>query len=300
MSLRTTVTIATKNRLDDLRRTLSVVAQLDPAPDELLITADGCTDGTVDFVRTHYPNAELIVNETSRGSTGSRDTMFRRATGDLIVILDDDSYPLDGDFLARVPKFFEENPQLAVLTFPQRSNENSESLHATDFGPPQFVGTYVNCASVLRKRAFIELGGYVERFRIAYDEPDFALRCISAGWQIRFETSLTIRHHYSPAQRSEIRMHHMHARNELWSVFMRCPMPQLFAVALFRTARQLGYARKRGIAWLLREPSWWFASFAGLRRCIAERAPIPWVKYRRWMELVRRPIAIESASNSDR
>jgi hypothetical protein len=200
---------------------------------------------------------------------------------------------VERDFLEKLPRLFTERPRLAVATFPQRTDEFPESLSATDFGPSRFVGSYVNCATALRRSVFIELGGYPEQFRIAYDEPDFAARCICAGWEVRYETSLTIRHHYSGVGRNEMRMHHAHSRNELWSVLMRCPAPQLFAVALFRIARQLGYARKRGLHWVLREPQWWLDCVRGIGRCLRERKPLPWQRYRAWMELVRRPIESE-------
>jgi GT2 family glycosyltransferase len=266
---------------------------LDPQPAELLITADGCTDGTVEFVQGNYPETRLTVNERPIGSSGSRDAMFRMAASDIVLILDDDSYPIETDFLARLPRLFAERSHLAVASFPQRTDEFPESLNAVDFGPSQFTGTYVNCASAIRRAVFIELGGYPAKFRIAYDEPDFALRCVSAGWQVRYETKLTIRHHYSGAMRNELRMHHTHARNELWSVLMRCPASQLFAVALFRIARQFGYAWKRGPGWTVREPHWWLQALMGVPHCLGARRPVPWKKYRAWMELVRQPIQSE-------
>jgi len=294
MSTTVAVCIATHNRRDDLENTLAVLAQLDPPPAEVLITADGCHDGTVEFVRAHYPQHRLTVNPIAGGSTGSRDTMFRSTAADIVLILDDDSHPIETDFLARLPRLFEENPRLAVANFPQRSDEFPESLQATDFGPSHFAGTYVNCATAIRRAVFIALGGYPAEFRIAYDEPDFALRCVSAGWQVRYETSLTIRHHYSGVMRNGMRMHHTHARNELWSVLMRCPAPQLFGVALFRAVRQFGYAWTRGPSWVVREPKWWLAALRGVPRCWKKRQPIPWPRYRAWMELVRRPIQSEA------
>ena len=56
------ISIATHNRLPELQRTLGVVAGLQPQPDEILICADGCTDGTADFIREHCPKARLIEN----------------------------------------------------------------------------------------------------------------------------------------------------------------------------------------------------------------------------------------------
>jgi GT2 family glycosyltransferase len=47
MSLTISIMITTKNRVQELRRTCRVLGQLSPQPLEILITADGCTDGTV-------------------------------------------------------------------------------------------------------------------------------------------------------------------------------------------------------------------------------------------------------------
>ncbi len=61
--------------------------------------------------------------------------------------------------------------------------------------------------------------------------------------------------------RSELRtpIHHRHARNEMWSVWLRCPFPQFLALAAYRVFAQLRYARKRGAGWVIREPLWWGA-----------------------------------------
>jgi len=287
------IMLPTHNRLEDLQRTLAVIAQLDPPPDEVLITADACSDNTAEWVRASFPSWRLIVNQTARGSIVSRATMARASTSDLLLSIDDDSYPLEGDAIARLRRLFAEHPRLAVASFPQRSDEAPESLSVASFGPPRFDGTYVNCACAFRRQVMLELGGPFEPFWHAYDEPDFTLRCVSAGWQVRFDPVLTIRHHFSGANRNEVRVHHLHARNELWSVLLRCPAPQLVAVALFRAARQFGYACRRGVAWVIREPRWWMECLAGAGSCLAERRPVKWRAYLEWMRLVRHPIASE-------
>ncbi|MGB8167503.1 MAG: glycosyltransferase [Chthoniobacteraceae bacterium] len=292
--LRCAVMIATHNRLDELRRTAAVVQALDPAPDEVLVTADACTDGTVEFLRRDWPTARLFINETGLGSTASRDAMMRAATCDLVLSLDDDSYPAASDALARVRAIFAARPRLAVASFPQRTNEDPRSLEQTDFGPASFVGTYVNCACAFRRHVFLDLGGHFAPFWNAYDEPDFAARCVAAGWEVRWEPSVIIRHHYSGVNRHHQRIHARQACNELWSVLLRCPAPQLFAVATFRLVRQLGYAWRQGVAWVVREPGWWLTFLRGLPRCLALRRPLPWRRYLAWMKLVHAPIVDEA------
>jgi len=288
------ITITTHNRREDLSRTLEALTRLTPQPTEILVAVDGCTDGTADWLRTSYPQVRILVHEHSFGSIPSRNELAAASTSDLFVSLDDDSYPLDPDFISRVSDLFSQNPHLAVASFPQRSDEFPESLTSVDFGSPLFVGSYANSGAAIRRSVFHKLGGYPDFFFHAYEEPDFALRCVAAGWQVRHEPSLVIRHHFTLAQRNELRTHQRHARNELWSVLLRCPMPQLFALALFRLLRQFGYAWKRGPHWAAQEPKWWVAALQGIPRCWKYRQPIPWSRYRAWLMLVRQPIHTES------
>jgi len=64
------IMITTKDRIADLRRTCQILQQLDPPPLEVLITADGCKDDTVEVVKAEVPNAKLIVNTQRKGSVG--------------------------------------------------------------------------------------------------------------------------------------------------------------------------------------------------------------------------------------
>jgi GT2 family glycosyltransferase len=287
------VCIATRNRCENLARTLAELARLSPPADEVLVLADGCTDSTVEMVRTRYPAVRLMVHEQARGSIPSRNEMAGATRCDIFLSLDDDSHPLEADFLARVAEHFAVRSQLAVVSFPQRSDEFPETLKATDFGPPRFVGSYANSGAAIRRSVFTRLGGYPGHFAHMYEEPDFALRCVCAGWEVWEDTSRTVRHHFTGTQRDEMRNHQRHARNELWSVWMRCPFPQVLAVSAFRIARQFGYAWSRGLRWAVREPQWWLAALVGLSRCLAERRPLSWARYAAWMQLVGHPIASE-------
>jgi GT2 family glycosyltransferase len=294
MKVTVAICIATRNRSVELERTLREVARLSPAPAEVLVLADGCTDGTSEMVRAKFPAVRVIAHEQARGSIPSRNELARATSCEVMLSLDDDSHPMETDFVAHVAELFAARPRLAVLSFPQRSEEFPETLTATQFGPAKFVGSYANSGAAIRCSVFLELGGYPEHFAHMYEEPDFALRCVSAGWEVWQDASRTIRHHFTGTQRDEVRNHQRHARNEFWSVIMRCPAPQVFAVAAYRMVRQLGYAWLRGIAWVLREPQWWLAALAGLPRALAERRALSWRSYREWMRLVGRPI--ESAS----
>jgi GT2 family glycosyltransferase len=280
------VMITTKNRAADLRRTLAVLRALNPASLEILITADGCTDDTVETVRRERPDARLIVNETGRGSVASRDRMMREAHGDLVLALDDDSYPEQVDCLARIAPLFEQNPKLAIAHFPQRTDEYPATLTQTDFGPAQPTRSFANSGAVLRRTVYLALPGFEPKFFHMYEEPDYALQCVGAGHEVLYSPLITIRHHYSGQTRSELRNHHRHARNEFWGVLLRCPWPQGIGLAGYRIFSQFRFACTRGLGWVVREPVWWWQAARGIGYCLGRRQVIPWSRYRAWL---RRP-----------
>jgi GT2 family glycosyltransferase len=277
--------ITTRNRAADLRQTGDVVMRLRPAPIEVLVTADGCTDETVAMVKAEMPNAKMIVNATGKGSVVSRDRMMREARGDLVFALDDDSYPEQLDCLARIVPSFEQRPELAVLHFPQRTDEYPETLAQTNFGFEHSTRSFANSGAVLRRSTYLQLPGFEPRFFHMYEEPDYALQCVAAGYDVLFSPILTIRHHYSGQTRDEVRVHHRHARNEFWSTLMRCPFPFAIGMVAWRVFSQFFYACKRGWSWVIREPLWWGQALTGIPYCLRKRRPVSWAGYKRWLAL---------------
>lgn len=287
--MKTSVIITTRNRSHELRRTLNRLFALEPPPDEILVCADGCTDGTAKMVQKQFPSCVLLANDSARGSVFSRDRLLRAATGDIVASLDDDSYPLDQDFVTQVEELFAEHPEAAVICFPEVRNEG-ECAHPSKSpsAPPHLVSAYAHCAAALRRAVYPQSHGFPEFFGHMYEEPDYALQCYGLGYVVRFEPSLSIRHHEARVHRDPMRRHHLNARNELWSVFMRCPFPYVFPVALYRLWRQFLYACSEGLSWIVREPLWWSDSLRGISNCLRHRSPVPWSIYYGWMKLARR------------
>jgi GT2 family glycosyltransferase len=279
------VMITTRERLVDLRRTCRALQQLNPQPLEVLVTMDGCTDDMVKAVRAELPQGRLFVNQIGLGSVASRDRMMREARGDLVLALDDDSYPEQLDCIARVIPLFEQRPELAVLHFPQRTDEYPQTLAQTNFGSEHLTRSFANSGAVLRRSTYLQLPGFESQFFHMYEEPDYTLQCVAAGYDVLFSPVITIRHHYSGRARDEIRVHHRHARNEFWSTVIRCPFPFAVGMAAWRVFSQFRYACKRGWSWVVREPAWWWQALTGTPYCLRKRRPVSWAGYKRWLAL---------------
>ena len=283
--MKISVMITTRNRAESLALTLAVLEKLNPKPFEILVTVDGSSDGTIEETLRKYPHVVLNVNSVNKGSIASRHEMMMMARGDLVLALDDDSYPEQKDCLAMLGSIFEKRPDLAVATFPQRTDEYPETLLKTDFGVERSVRSFASSGACLRVASYRSLEGFQEKFFHMYEEPDYALQCVAANWDIRFFPQITIRHHWVADSRSELRNHHRHARNEFWSTLMRCPMPYLPAILLGRVYTQACFAASRGAGWLLTEPKWWWMASQGILKILQRRRPVSWQAYRRWLAL---------------
>jgi GT2 family glycosyltransferase len=282
--MKVSVMITTRDRLADLRRTCDVLCRLNPLPFEVLVTADGCTDSSVEYLQRQHPSFCLTVNAISRGSVASRAAMMQQAKGDLVLALDDDSYPEQLDCLSHLATIFTEDPKLAIASFPQRTDEYPETLTQTDFDVSKPVRSFANSGACLRVSTYRSLPGFESMFFHMYEEPDYAIQCIANGWQIRYFPEITIRHHFSGIGRNEMKNHHRHACNELSSVIMRCPAPYCFPLALYRVLSQARYASSRGLFWLIQEPRWWWQALVCLPKSWARRQPLSWDGYRIWLQ----------------
>jgi GT2 family glycosyltransferase len=290
-SLESTIVIASHNRWDDLRRTLQRLRSLEPKPLEIIVVLDGCTDGSKEKVAAKFPEISIIENFVKQGSIPSRDTAFRLAKGDIIVSLDDDSYPLQSDFIALVAKLATDHPEAGIFAFREVRSEWPKSHRPLDReGIGHYVSSFANCAGAIRRSLYGNAVHYPRFLSHMYEEPDSCLQAYSAGYAVWYEPSIAIFHDASPLQRNVISRHHLNARNELWSVILRCPLPHCVWVAPYRVLRQFVHAASNGWAWVRKEPLWWISAALGVGQCLRQRQPVAWRIYWNWMNLTRRPV----------
>jgi len=221
--------------------------------------------------------------------------MIQSASNPYILLLDDDSYPIETEFMDAAAEVMERNPQIGVMTFPQRSDEFPETLSQTGFGSDLRVGTFTSSGSVIRQVLFNELGGFPDYFFHAYEEPDYAIRVMSRGYWVVQNSQLTVRHHFTGTMRNEGRTHRRHARNECWSTIMRAPLSLLWGVLLYRVFSQLRYAARRGLNWVWREPIWWGQAASGIGKALSCRNPVTRWAYLEWVRIHRNGEVIDLA-----
>lgn len=289
------IILPTHNRCADVRETLTALRKLKPAPLEIRVTADGCTDETVEVVRRNFPEVNLTVHSTVHGSVACRDQMMRAARGDWVVSLDDDSHPNDSDFLELLARQTGAHPEAAVIAC--TINEGPNSLNGLQRNPlphPSFVARFGNGAAAFRREVYSKTQGFPAFFFHAHEESDYAAQCHGIGYGVWYAPELVIHHRISASNRDQMRTDVLNARNEFWSTWLRCPWPWVLFITLFRLTRQFQYACRRGWPWIFQQPRWWVQALRGIPTCILQRHPLPWRKYIAWVKLAKYPITDSS------
>jgi GT2 family glycosyltransferase len=125
--------------------------------------------------------------------------------------------------------------------------------------PGRSILGFLAGASVMRKIAFLSMGGYEPRLFLGGEESLLALDLATHGWALVYVDTLTVHHQPSP-YRDAAGRRQLLARNMLWIAWLRRPLPS----AIRETLRVLGAARTegtlgaccveavRGLPWVLR------------------------------------------------
>ncbi len=96
MAAEVSVIVPTHNRLELLQRKMAALEAQDLEPErfEVVVVADGCTDGTLAWLGAYRPPFALTVLETpGRGPAYARNRGAEAARGRVLVFSDDDTFP---------------------------------------------------------------------------------------------------------------------------------------------------------------------------------------------------------------
>jgi glycosyltransferase involved in cell wall biosynthesis len=188
------ILITTKNRRNDLAFTLDKIKYLLDRKDVVcIICDDGSTDGTSNFLKTDYPNIQLIQNSESKGLIFSRNRLLNLTKTEFAVSLDDDSHLDSTDALEFIKEYFYNNSDCGLIAL--RIFWGLEETKETAFNQkPHRVQGFVGCAHVWRMSAWRAIPNYPSWF-IFYGEEDFAsYQLFKKSWEIHYLPEVLVHH----------------------------------------------------------------------------------------------------------
>jgi GT2 family glycosyltransferase len=234
-----TVVIATRNRRQELLRTLRYLHELIPLP-PVVVVDNGSTDGTAQAVREQFTGAVVLALRRNYGAP-ARNLGVLVARTPYVAFSDDDSWWAPGA-LQRAAAALDSHPRLGLvaartLVGPAERSDPVNPLLAEsplprspDAPGPSVLG-FLACSAVLRRRAFCEVGGFSSLLFFVGEERLLCYDLATAGWE-RVYLDDVVAHHYPCAHRpNPERRRVAELRNTLLTAVLRRPLGVAFAAA---------------------------------------------------------------------
>lgn len=172
---------------------------------EVIVVDNASTDGTPDAVASRAGLRLLRLSENIGSCAKARGVDVAR--GEVLIFLDDDSYPRVG-CVERLAAHFDDQPTLGAAGFTVHLPDGSQECSAL---PHVFVG----CGVGLRAAALREVGGLDDTFFMQAEEYDLSLRLLQAGWDVETLADLQVEHLKTPQARRSERTTYYDVRNNL-------------------------------------------------------------------------------------
>jgi glycosyltransferase involved in cell wall biosynthesis len=195
------VVIPVHNGGQPFQRCLEAITATCPPPNELVVVADGVTDGS-DILAREF-GATVLSTSMQSGPAYARNLGARHAQSDLLLFIDADVV-VTPDIVRRVTSIFRQHPQISALigaydaapTAPNFLSQYRNLLHHYVHQSAQSEGFTFWCAcGAIRRDVFIELGGFDTRYRKpSIEDIELGYRLRRAGHHIRLDNRLQVKH----------------------------------------------------------------------------------------------------------
>ena len=261
------VVVITHNRRAEALACVERLLALPERPHVVLVD-NGSADGTAAAVADRYPAVEVVALPRNLGAVG-RNVGVERLHTPYVAFCDDDTWWEPGS-LTRAADALDACPRLAVVNArivvepsgvedPIVAELRDSPVPGPAWLPGPALGSFLAGASVLRRDAFKEAGGFSPRLWLGGEEELLATDLLSAGWEMCYLEDLVVHHRASKLRDAHLRRR-VGLRNTLWFVWLRRPLGPALRRSAFlartvprdRTSALAVWDAVRGLPWLLR------------------------------------------------
>jgi GT2 family glycosyltransferase len=193
---------------------------------EVIVSDNGSTDGSVEMIRSEFPQATVIENGANLRFAKGNNVAIAESSGEYVLILNPDTIVLEGS-LEKFLAFADQHPEAGAfgcrVVNPDGSYQESGRPFPTLRGdwiaafflrPLAYLSTWFiadryvgwngdtvrtvdwhsGCCLLVRGDLLKQLGGFDQQFFYYYEDVDLCFRVWKAGYQILFTPSATIVH----------------------------------------------------------------------------------------------------------
>jgi GT2 family glycosyltransferase len=224
------VVILNFRRRTDLVRTLRSVESQNYGCFEIIVVDNDSGDSTPEYLAREFPQVRVVSLDRNLGC-GGRNRGVETASGEIVVMLDNDVCLETGDELTKIVKGFADNPSVTALVFKVLDEHGQLLLRdwchprsARRFADAEFETCFIaEGACAFRRKHYLDLGGYYEPFYVGCEGWDLALRMLEARMPMLYFPHISVRHYMSKETRTGRRPYYFYIRNNVWIAYRNYP-----------------------------------------------------------------------------
>ena len=204
----------------------SIYASTHSTEFEIIVSDNGSTDGSIEFIRKEFPQVRVIENGVNLRFAKGNNVGIQASTGEYVLILNPDTIIHDGT-LDKLVVYADKHPeggafgcrvlnsdgsyQACIRPLPNIRSEWCLALglrplarFSAWFQPGEYegwkgdtersVGWLAGCFILMRADLLKRLGGFDEQFFYYYEDTDLCRRVWEAGYPILYTPNFTITH----------------------------------------------------------------------------------------------------------
>ena len=234
-SVRLSVIIVNYNVREFLHHALTSVRKaMKGIRGEIIVVDNASDDGSVEMIRTRFPDVQLIVNKSNLGFATANNIALRRARGEFLLLLNPDTV-VQEDSMKVMLRFFDENPDAGIAGCKILNPDGSLQLPCRRSFPTAWVAftkvsglssvfpgsrlfgkynlTYLSSEEtyevdavsgsfmMIRREAYKDVGGLDEAFFMYGEDLDWCYRVQQAGWKNYYIHNTQIIHYKGESTR---------------------------------------------------------------------------------------------------
>lgn len=216
-ALTLSIVVLSYNRREALAKTLEMLREDAATRDaEVIVVDNASSDGSPAMIRERFPHAKLL-ELTSNIAIAGFNRGVEAAGGDVVLVLDDDSWPQRG-VVEKAMSLLGARPDLAAVTLlpvhPETRTPEWRFAGAIDAARGDWPT--MGCANFVRRADWLAAGGYDESFFLYRNDTDLALKLLSLGRGVWFDPSWIAWHESPAAAAKSARWFRMATRNWMW------------------------------------------------------------------------------------
>lgn len=237
---------------------------------ETLVVDNGSSDGSVEYLRTRYPEVKLIVLYTNTGFSGAVNEGIRASKSPYVLLLNNDTKATP-DFVGELiraiekdEKIFSVSSKMIQMTAPDYMDDAGDLFNLIGWGFRRGVAHPVSeynkearvfsaCAgaAIYRKSCFETIGYFDEKHFAYLEDVDIGWRARIMGWRNTYCPTAVVQHVGSGTSGSKYNDFKVYlaARNSIYLIYKNMPLLQVilnFLPLLLGWVLKYSFFKKQG------------------------------------------------------